>query len=76
MGVIVRSSTDKTAPGAAAGAAGGAGGGLGLGSCPPRCRAVLSADWGVIVETPPVHPGLAGTVLPWVDGLQFKVGLG
>jgi len=72
MGVIVRSSVD-TPPAAGAATCGAAGSGGLAASCPPRCRDVLSSEWGVIVETPPVHPGLAGTVLPWVDGLQFKV---
>lgn len=38
-----------------------------------ECKNVLTSDWGVIVETPPVHPGLAGVVMPWIDGLQFKL---
>lgn len=29
--------------------------------------------WGVIIETPPVHPGLFGLLVPWRDGLSYKL---
>ncbi|MFN0035743.1 MAG: GMC family oxidoreductase N-terminal domain-containing protein [Saprospiraceae bacterium] len=32
----------------------------------------LDGNWGVRIECPPVHPGLAGFALPWQGGESFK----
>ncbi len=33
----------------------------------------LDAGWGVIKETPSAHPGLFSLLMPWRDGLTFKI---
>lgn len=32
-------------------------------------------NYGVIIETPPLHPGMLGLILPWAGGMLFKLSM-